>query len=195
MSWALDRSIRQKLEKKTDIISSQTGDLTNVIPEVKLLVFIWVDLYHVPRSWFKPSGNILVIFEEKGGDPSKIKFSRRKVTSVCALISEDYPSFEYESWKEDMTVKNESNPTLHLSCPKGTIISAIKFASFGTPTGECGSYSVGDCHDSTSLLKVEKVCLNKLECSIALSNRNFNMTLCRSSTKKLTVEAECSGSS
>ncbi|XP_026445648.1 beta-galactosidase 10-like isoform X2 [Papaver somniferum] len=151
--------------------------------------------YHVPRSWFKPSGNILVIFEEKGGDPSKIKFSRRKVTGVCALISEDYPSLEYESWNEDMTVKNESNPTVHLSCPKGTIISAIKFASFGTPTGECGSYSVGDCHDSTSLLKVEKVCLNKQECALALSNRNFNMTLCHGSTKKLAVEAECSGSS
>ncbi|XP_071722520.1 beta-galactosidase 10 [Rutidosis leptorrhynchoides] len=37
--------------------------------------------YHVPRSWFKPSGNILVIFEEKGGDPSKISFARRTVSS------------------------------------------------------------------------------------------------------------------
>ncbi|KAI3984016.1 hypothetical protein MKX01_035143 [Papaver californicum] len=68
--------------------------------------------YHIPRSWFKPSGNILVIFEEKGGDPSKIKFSRRKITGVCALISEDYPSLEYGSWNEDMTVKNESKPTI-----------------------------------------------------------------------------------
>lgn len=38
--------------------------------------------YHVPRSWFKPSGNELVIFEEKGGYPTKIKLSRRKVTEV-----------------------------------------------------------------------------------------------------------------
>ncbi|KAJ4715205.1 Beta-galactosidase [Melia azedarach] len=38
--------------------------------------------YHVPRSWFKPSGNILVIFEEKGGDPTKIRFSRRKVSNT-----------------------------------------------------------------------------------------------------------------
>ncbi|KAK9292604.1 hypothetical protein L1049_020578 [Liquidambar formosana] len=30
--------------------------------------------YHVPRSWFKPSGNVLVIFEEEGGDPLKILF-------------------------------------------------------------------------------------------------------------------------
>ncbi|GAA0166306.1 galactosidase [Lithospermum erythrorhizon] len=33
--------------------------------------------YHVPRSWFKPSGNVLVIFEEKGGDPTKIRLARR----------------------------------------------------------------------------------------------------------------------
>ncbi|KAK9950224.1 hypothetical protein M0R45_005725 [Rubus argutus] len=39
--------------------------------------------YHVPRSWFKPSGNVLVIFEEKGGDPLKIEFSRRKISGSC----------------------------------------------------------------------------------------------------------------
>lgn len=26
--------------------------------------------YHVPRSWLKPSGNLLVVFEESGGDPT-----------------------------------------------------------------------------------------------------------------------------
>ncbi|EFH41127.1 beta-galactosidase 10 [Arabidopsis lyrata subsp. lyrata] len=38
--------------------------------------------YHVPRSWFKSSGNELVIFEEKGGDPMKITLSKRKVSVV-----------------------------------------------------------------------------------------------------------------
>lgn len=47
--------------------------------------------YHVPRSWFKPSGNILVIFEEKGGDPTKITFSKRKISGLCSLIAEDFP--------------------------------------------------------------------------------------------------------
>ncbi|KAG9130072.1 hypothetical protein Leryth_012825 [Lithospermum erythrorhizon] len=35
--------------------------------------------YHVPRSWLKPSGNLLVVFEEWGGDPSGIKLVRRTV--------------------------------------------------------------------------------------------------------------------
>ncbi|XP_010504030.1 PREDICTED: beta-galactosidase 2-like [Camelina sativa] len=33
--------------------------------------------YHVPRSWLKPFGNLLVIFEEWGGDPSGISLVKR----------------------------------------------------------------------------------------------------------------------
>ncbi|KAB1227800.1 Beta-galactosidase 3 [Morella rubra] len=49
---------------------------------------------HVPRSWFKPSGNILLIFEEKGGDPTKISFSSlwekrgSEVSSMDQVISD-----------------------------------------------------------------------------------------------------------
>uniref|UniRef100_A0A1J3G2W1 Beta-galactosidase n=1 Tax=Noccaea caerulescens TaxID=107243 RepID=A0A1J3G2W1_NOCCA len=33
--------------------------------------------YHVPRSWLKPFGNLLVVFEEWGGDPSGISLVKR----------------------------------------------------------------------------------------------------------------------
>uniref|UniRef100_A0A5B7A327 Beta-galactosidase n=2 Tax=Davidia involucrata TaxID=16924 RepID=A0A5B7A327_DAVIN len=33
--------------------------------------------YHVPRSWLKPTGNLLVVFEEWGGDPTGISLDRR----------------------------------------------------------------------------------------------------------------------
>ncbi|GLT47818.1 hypothetical protein SLA2020_214800 [Shorea laevis] len=33
--------------------------------------------YHVPRSWLKPKGNLLVVFEEWGGDPSGISLVKR----------------------------------------------------------------------------------------------------------------------
>ncbi|CAI9782665.1 unnamed protein product [Fraxinus pennsylvanica] len=33
--------------------------------------------YHVPRSWLKPTGNLLVVFEEWGGDPTKISLVKR----------------------------------------------------------------------------------------------------------------------
>ncbi|KAB1210500.1 Beta-galactosidase 3 [Morella rubra] len=153
--------------------------------------------YHVPRSWFKPSGNILVIFEEKGGDPTKISFSKRKVSGACAVVAEDYPSFELESWlanaNANASVKNKNKGTVFLKCPKNTIVSAVKFASFGTPTGTCGSYKKGDCHDPNSISVVEKICLNKKECAIELTEENFSKGLCPAAAyKKLAVEAVCS---
>lgn len=121
--------------------------------QMAFLLSVWCR-YHVPRSWFKPSGNVLVIFEEKGGDPTKIKFSRRKISGVCALVAEDYPSVE--SWLESAN-DNKMKTSAYLKCPENTRISTIKFASFGTPTGTCGSYSNGDCHDPNSTSVVEKV--------------------------------------
>ncbi|KAK4747776.1 hypothetical protein SAY87_014362 [Trapa incisa] len=38
--------------------------------------------YHVPRSWLKPTGNLLVVFEEIGGDASGIALVRRSAVVV-----------------------------------------------------------------------------------------------------------------
>eukprot|EP00268_Persea_americana_P036741 TRINITY_DN3626_c0_g1_i1.p1 TRINITY_DN3626_c0_g1~~TRINITY_DN3626_c0_g1_i1.p1 ORF type:complete len:855 (+),score=133.65 TRINITY_DN3626_c0_g1_i1:195-2759(+) len=148
--------------------------------------------YHVPRSWFRPSGNVLVIFEEKGGDPTKISFSRRVVTGVCGFISDNYPFGDLDSWDKNSEFNGEAKVTLHLKCPESKLISSIRFASFGTPNGTCGSYLKGNCHDPASISVVEKVCANKIECTIALSKENFNMDLCPGLSKTLAVEAACS---
>ncbi|KAG8364348.1 hypothetical protein BUALT_Bualt19G0119500 [Buddleja alternifolia] len=38
--------------------------------------------YHVPRSWLKPTQNLLIVFEEIGGDASKISLVQRSITYV-----------------------------------------------------------------------------------------------------------------
>ncbi|EPS69033.1 beta-galactosidase, partial [Genlisea aurea] len=38
--------------------------------------------YHVPQSWLKPVGNLLLVFEEIGGDASKISLVKRSLTFV-----------------------------------------------------------------------------------------------------------------
>ncbi|CAN1258350.1 unnamed protein product [Linum perenne] len=35
--------------------------------------------YHIPRSWLKPTGNLLVVFEEWGGDPTGISILKRSL--------------------------------------------------------------------------------------------------------------------
>jgi hypothetical protein len=53
------------------------------------------------------------------------------------------------------------------SCGEGGgNMSSIAFASYGTPTGVCGSYQRGSCHASNSSAIVESMCLGKSRCVI-----------------------------
>lgn len=92
-----------------------------------------------------------MVLEEWGGDPSGIAMVKRTVRSVCADISEMQPSIN--NWH----TKTYQIPKAHLLCPAGQKMSQIKFASFGTPQGVCGSYSEGACHAHKSYDAFEKV--------------------------------------
>lgn len=134
--------------------------------------------YHVPRSWFKPSGNVLVILEEKGGDPTKIKFSKRVFSSICSHVVEDYHSIDLDLWKE--TDENGSHraraaANAHLRCPPNTKMHTVRFASYGNPTGSCGSYSLGSCHDLASTAIVEKVSIDLFDSFQLIYSRLFSL--------------------
>lgn len=113
--------------------------------------------YHVPRSWLKPTNNLLVIFEEMGGDPTKISLVKRSVSTVCAQVSEYHPNIK--NWQIESFGRTEEfhAPKVHLHCAPNQYISSIKFASFGTPLGTCGSFEQGTCHAPTSYNVLEKV--------------------------------------
>ncbi|KAL0928743.1 hypothetical protein M5K25_000662 [Dendrobium thyrsiflorum] len=147
--------------------------------------------YHIPLSWFKPSGNVLVIFEEKGGDPSRITFSRRRISNICSSVSEDYPFVDLENWENAVRSNGEGRATLHLACPENSSISSIRFASYGNPSGACGSYQQGICHHPSSALIIEKVCLNKTQCTVPFLEGDFSKDFCPGITKSLAVEAAC----
>lgn len=111
----------------------------------------------MPRSWLKPTQNLLVVFEELGGDPSRISLVRRSMTSVCADVFEYHPNIK--NWHIESYGKTEElhKPKVHLRCGPGQSISSIKFASYGTPLGTCGSFEQGPCHAPDSYAIVEKV--------------------------------------
>ncbi|KAK6138071.1 hypothetical protein DH2020_028186 [Rehmannia glutinosa] len=112
--------------------------------------------YHVPRSWLKPSANVLVLFEEMGGDPTQISLATRETKNICAHISEIHP-IPLDMWTSDEETRKRAGPTMSLSCPfPNQIISEIKFASFGTPHGTCGSFSHGRCSSEKALSIVQK---------------------------------------
>lgn len=117
----------------------------------------YVHSYHVPREWLKPSENILVLFEEMGGDPTQISFATRQIESLCSRVSESHP-LPIEMWTSKQEAGKTAVPTMLLECPSpNQVISSIKFASFGTPRGSCGSYIHGRCSSNKALSTVQKV--------------------------------------
>ncbi|KAL2938303.1 Beta-galactosidase 8 [Bienertia sinuspersici] len=148
------------------------------------------ELYHVPRSWIKPSDNVLVVFEEIGGDPTQISFATKQVGSLCSHVSDSHPP-PVGMWNTDQTGEKKLGPMLLLECPSPNhVISSIKFASFGTPQGSCGSYTHGKCTSVQALPLVQKACVGARSCSIGVSIDTFGDP-CRGVKKSLAVEAIC----
>ncbi|KAI3762803.1 hypothetical protein L1987_53244 [Smallanthus sonchifolius] len=148
--------------------------------------------YHVPRSWLNPTRNLLVLFEEVGGTISKISLVKRARTHICASTFEHHPIID--NWQTESS--GETN-MLHdtkvlLNCGLGQSISAIKFASFGTPFGACGSFQQGTCHAPNSHELIEKTCIGRESCEVTASNDYFATDPCPNVLKRLLVEAVCS---
>ncbi|GFP85684.1 beta-galactosidase [Phtheirospermum japonicum] len=148
--------------------------------------------YHVPRSWLRPTGNLMVVFEEWGGNPDGIALVKREVASVCADIHEWQPTLVNWRLQASGKVNKWLRPKAHLSCDAGQKITSIKFASFGTPEGKCGSFQEGRCHAFHSYDVFEKYCVGQQSCTVNVTPEVFGGDPCPNVSKKLSVEAICS---
>ena len=80
---------------------------------------------------------------------------------------------------------------LSMFCATG-VINGIDFASYGTPTGACGSWKVNaSCNANNSMAVVRAACLGKPSCSIPTDTPTFGDP-CYDTVKYLAVEATCS---
>ncbi|KAH7565478.1 hypothetical protein ACOSP7_020134 [Xanthoceras sorbifolium] len=147
--------------------------------------------YHVPRSWLNPTGNLLVVFEEWGGDPNGIQLVRREVDSVCAYMYEWQPTLVNWQMQASGKVNKPLRPKAHLMCGPGQKITSIKFASFGTPEGVCGSYRQGSCHAVHSYDAFQRLCVGQNMCTVTVAPEMFGGDPCPSVMKQLAVEAVC----
>ncbi|PPS00729.1 hypothetical protein GOBAR_AA19949 [Gossypium barbadense] len=145
-------------------------------------------LYHVPRSWVHPGQNLLVLHEELGGDPTKISVLTRSGQEICSFVSEDDPQ-PADFWIPNMGFGSRS-PEAQLTCEQGWHITSINFASFGSPQGNCGAFSVGTCH-ANILSIVQKACIGEEQCSVPVSTANLGDP-CPGVLKTLAIEAICS---
>ncbi|XP_059632138.1 beta-galactosidase 9 [Cornus florida] len=153
---------------------------------------IW---YHVPRSWLQTSNNLLVMFEETGGNPFEISINTRSTRTICGRVSEShYPPLRMWSNPDFISGKlsiNDTTPEMQLQCEDGHTISSIEFASYGNPQGSCQRFSRGNCHAPKSKSVVAQACQGRNSCVIGISNAVFGGDPCRGGVKTLAVEARC----
>nr|AIG56503.1 secreted protein [Achlya hypogyna] len=78
-----------------------------------------------------------------------------------------------------------------LQCPSGSYISAIDFASFGTPQGTFPDFSIKPaCHAATSLSTVAGACVGLNSCVVPATTSNF-ADPCIGTDKTLAIVGEC----
>ena len=82
---------------------------------------------------------------------------------------------------------NESQ-NLVLQAPSGSVITSITFASYGTPTGTDGNYTISNCHAENSVSIVEGYALGNNSAVIPATNAVFGDP-CGGTVKRLYVTA------
>lgn len=151
--------------------------------------------YHIPRAYLNAKDNLLVVLEEEKGSPEKIEIMIVDRDTICSYITENSPA-NVNSWGskngEFRSVGKSSGPQASLKCPSGKKIVAVEFASFGNPTGYCGSFALGNCNAAAAKGVVEKACLGKEECLVEVNRANFNGQGCAGSVNTLAIQAKCS---
>ncbi|KGN43246.1 beta-galactosidase 13 [Cucumis sativus] len=150
--------------------------------------------YHIPRSFIKPSENLLVILEEENVTPEKVEILLVNRDTICSFITQYHPP-NVKSWerkdKQFRAVVDDVKTGAHLRCPHDKKITNIEFASFGDPSGVCGNFEHGKCHSSSDTKKlVEQHCLGKENCSVPMDAFDNFKNECDSKT--LAIQAKCS---
>jgi len=78
---------------------------------------------------------------------------------------------------------------LTLAAVPGTLFNKVVFASFGSPTGSCGSFSINPaCNFQNSTAVVTKKCIGRKSCTILAMNYVFGKDPCRGTVKSLAVQ-------
>ena len=117
-------------------------------------------------------GSINVSVTDSLGDTGTLTFTVSG--PVCSLVGE--------------------NNTASVSCPAGTSIQSIGFASFGTPTapgGDCTQgLSLGTCNGSNSVSVVSALCQGQSNCSVPATNTVFSDP-CSGTRKALGIQVIC----
>jgi hypothetical protein len=77
-----------------------------------------------------------------------------------------------------------------MTAPAGTVFTSVQFASYGTPNGTCGAFTIGGCHATNSVTVVSTALIgNGGTINIPASNAYFSGDPCPGTSKRLYIQA------
>ena len=80
------------------------------------------------------------------------------------------------------------NQNATLTAPAGLLINNIDFASYGTPNGTCGNFTIGSCHATNSITKLSPYLLGNNSGTVPATNGLFGDP-CGGTVKRLYIQA------
>ena len=84
------------------------------------------------------------------------------------------------------------NAPVTFTCPPGGSVTAVAFASFGTPTGSCaGGFATSSCNSANSTAILAAACVGQPSCTIDVSTALFGDD-CYDTVKHLDAKLTCS---
>ncbi|KAK3224359.1 hypothetical protein Dsin_011384 [Dipteronia sinensis] len=153
-------------------------------------------VYHIPRAFVKPRNNLLVLFEEMGGNIDGVEILITHRNTICSFIDENHPA-RVSKWKKEdrfiQTVVADAKKSATLMCADNKEIVKVDFASYGNPFGACGNYILGNCSAPNTMKIVEQYCLGKNRCAVPFDQVLFNKEedLCPNVLKNLAIQVQC----
>ncbi|KAK4477230.1 hypothetical protein RD792_016444 [Penstemon davidsonii] len=152
--------------------------------------------YHVPRAFLKPKDNLLVVFEETGGNPEKIEILTVNRDTICSVITEFHPP-DIMTWeRKDDQFRAVVDPVkaAYLTCPDVKVVEKVEFVSFGEADGACGAFVPGKCDSTKAHKVVEQECLGKNTCTIKFDREDLlddGKDSCPDIAKTLAIQVKC----
>ncbi|ESQ45184.1 hypothetical protein EUTSA_v10011095mg [Eutrema salsugineum] len=107
----------------------------------------------------------------------KIHSDRKRI--LAGSKSEEWPPTGKEYVLCGIHKLPENGPFSSPMCDKGYVISEIKFADYGQPTGSCETFKRGKCGAPATLQIVKKNCIGKEECWLPVTDDMFGPTHCK----------------
>src|SRR6185312_5672949 len=180
---------------QTCAVTSPTG--TVAAADVTVSVSCTTNTYSIGGSVSGLTGTGLVL-QDNGGDNLSVSASgtftfATKVASgaAYAVTVQTQPSGQSCSVTSGGGTVGAANVTnVAVTCPGTTKVSAINFASYGTPNGGCGSFTTSSCNATTSTPIVSTDCQGLSSCSVGANNSVFGDP-CVGTVKRLYVQVTC----